>query len=96
MNEAEVRKTLYEWHSGQYTAVYAAASTGWVLDADRLDIELAEAQQIAYEAGNGAEVTFLRNVRKWVQGAYSGPYTLPEGLVALRLPWCTSDEPVAA
>ena len=97
MNQTEIRKVLYEWHSGRRSAVYAAASSGWVLDADLLDLELAEAQQIAYEAGNSAEVAVLRRVRAWVQGAYSGPYTLPEdGLVALRLPWCSGDEPCAA
>jgi hypothetical protein len=96
MNQNEVRKVLYKWHSGQRSAVYAAASSGWVLDADLLDWELDEAQQIAYVAGNSAEVAVLGRARAWLQRSYSGPYTLPEdGLVALRLPWCSTDEVTA-
>ena len=96
MNQNEIRQLLYEWHSGQTSALYAAASSGWVLDADLVDLELAEAQQIAYEAGNSAEVAVLGRTRVWLQRSYSGPYTLPEGgLVALRLPWCSTDEVVA-
>lgn len=97
MNEAEVRKTLYEWHSGQYSAVYAAASSGIVADESLLDRELAEAQVIAYEAGNHIEVENLKRVRKWLEVHYDGPhYALGSEKVFLTLPWCASGTLVAA
>ena len=64
MNENEVRQAMYEWHSGQGSAVYAAASSGIVADEALLDLELAEAQVIAYEAGNNLEVENLKRIRK--------------------------------
>ena len=97
MREKEVRQALYEWHSGQGSAVYAAASSGIVADESRLDLELAEAQVIAYAAGNPLEVANLKRIRKWLEVHYDGPhYTLGSEQVFLTLPWCASGTLVAA
>ena len=97
MNQNEVRQTLYEWHSGQNSAVYAAASSGIVVDEDLLDRELAEAQVIAYEAGNPEETKHLKRIRNWLSINYDGPhYTLGSEKVFLTLPWCSSGTLVAA
>lgn len=97
MKETEVRQALYEWHSGQGSAVYAAASSGIVADESLLDLELAMAQMVANATGNKLEVENLKRIRKWLKVHYDGPhYTLGSEKVFLTLPWCSSGTLVAA
>lgn len=39
-NYAKMRNTFYAWHGGQYSPLYAAASSGLVDDIDALQCEL--------------------------------------------------------
>ena len=87
MNQNEIRQLLYEWHSGQASALYAAASSGIVVDQHLFELELAEAVQVAYEAGNQAEVQVLRRAIEWCQRNYAGPLQISEDVVWLTLPW---------
>jgi len=39
-NYTKMRRTFYEWHGGQSSPLYAAASSGIVADVDMLQLEL--------------------------------------------------------
>lgn len=87
MNQNEIRQLLYEWHSGQASALYAAASSGIVTDQGVFELELSEAVQIAYEAGNTVEVQVLRRAIEWLKRNYAGPLQISADVVWLTLPW---------
>lgn len=87
MNQNEMRQLLYEWHSGQASELYAAASSGIVVDQHLFELELAEAVQISHEAGNQVEVQVLRRAIEWFKRNYAGPLQISEDVVWLTLPW---------
>lgn len=47
INREKLRRVMYEWHGGQGSALYAAASSGLVADRDSLAAELRQCAMLA-------------------------------------------------
>ena len=77
---ATARRMLYDWHGGQASALYSAASSGLVEDSNRL---LAEIEDI--EPEDDAQ----RAALDWLKGQLVGSKTVEvQGREYLALPWC--------
>lgn len=86
MNEEEARKLLYEWHGGQASVLYAAASSGLIEDMAALAGSISECMHIAQGCGNQQELRDLRTLRKFCEFNVRGPIEM-NGKVYLALPW---------
>lgn len=56
-NYAHMRKVFYSWHGGQWSPLYAAASSGLVDDVDALASELRQCAELIYADAS--------NIRHW-------------------------------
>ena len=87
MNSTEAQRMLYDWHSGQGSAVYAAANSGLVEDMPALLLCIEHAQAVCDASRNVEQLRALTTLAGYVQRSVVGPIEASDGKVYLALPW---------
>lgn len=92
-NPAKMREQFYAWHGGQWSAIYAAASSGLVDDVEALQTELRAGAQWCEsnpraQAGCAADARYLRRVADALPDILSTPGVhSSDGRTYRCLPW---------